>query len=68
MPPGRRHRPGLLPEHRISDAMFYKWRTKDTRLEVSGVKELRQMEEDNRRLKHMGGAEQEMKSITARSW
>ena len=48
--------------------MFYKWRTKDTRLEVSGVKELRQMEEDNRRLKHMGGAEQEMKSITARSW
>jgi hypothetical protein len=46
---GRRQRPGRLPEHGISDATCYKWRTKYAGLEVSDVKKLRQLEEENRR-------------------
>ncbi|MDF2975047.1 MAG: Transposase, family, partial [Microvirga sp.] len=33
-----------------ADATFYKWRTKYAGLEVSDVKKLRQLEDENRRL------------------
>jgi putative transposase len=42
-----------MPRPEISDATFYKWRTKYAALEVSDVKKLRQLEEENRRLKQM---------------
>ena len=35
----------LCRKHGISDATFYKWRTKYAGLEVSDVKNLRQLEE-----------------------
>jgi putative transposase len=35
----------LCRKHGISDATFYKWRTKHAGLEVSDVKNLRQLEE-----------------------
>ena len=44
----------LCRKHGISDATFYKWRTKYAGLEVSDVKKLRQLEEENRRL-YLGG-------------
>ena len=44
---------GLCRKHGISDATFYKWRTKYAGLEVSDVKKLRQLEDENRRLKQM---------------
>jgi putative transposase len=41
----------LCRKHGISNATFYKWRTKYAGLEVSDVKKLRQLEDENRRLK-----------------
>ena len=43
----------LCRRHGISDATFDKWRTKFAGLEVTAVKKLRQLEEENRRLKQM---------------
>ena len=42
-----------MPQAGISDATFYKWRTKYAGLEVSDVKKFRQLEDENRRLKQM---------------
>ncbi|MBI2811318.1 MAG: transposase [Candidatus Melainabacteria bacterium] len=49
----------LCRKHGISDATLYKWRTKYAGLEVSDVKKLRQLEEENRvwREEGVGGAE-----------
>ena len=41
----------LCRRHGISDATFYTWRSKYGGLEVSEVRRLRQLEEENRRLK-----------------
>src|ERR1700733_15429027 len=38
-------------EHEISDATFYNWKAKDGGLDVSEAQRLRQMEDENRRLK-----------------
>lgn len=57
----------LCRPHGISDATFYKWRTKYAGLEVSDVKQRRQLEDENRRLKQMV-AEQALKAITAKNW
>ena len=56
----------LCRKHGISDATFYKWRTKYAGLEVGDVKKLRQLEDENRRLKQMV-AEQALKAITAKT-
>jgi putative transposase len=39
--------------HGISDATFYNWRTKYGGMEVSDAKRLKQLEEENRKLKQM---------------
>lgn len=64
--------PEFYRKHGISDATFYKWRTKYAGLEVSDVKKLRQPEDENRRLKQMV-AEQALdiyalKAIHAKNW
>ena len=41
----------LCRRHGISDATFYIWRSKYGGLEVSELRRLRQLEEENRRLK-----------------
>jgi putative transposase len=41
----------LCRRHGISDATFYSWRNKYGGLEVSEMRRLRQLEEENRRLK-----------------
>ena len=43
--------PDLCRRHGISDATFYTWRSKYGGLEVSEMRRLRQLEEENRRLK-----------------
>jgi len=41
----------LCRRHGISDATFYTWRSKYGGLEMSDMRRLRQLEEENRRLK-----------------
>ena len=43
----------LCRKHGISDATYYKWKAKYGGLEVSEARRLRQLEDENRRLKQM---------------
>ncbi len=43
----------LCREHGMSDACFYKWRTKYGGMEASMVSSMKAMEDENRRLKKM---------------
>lgn len=45
--------PELCREHGISSATFYKWRTKFGGMDASLMARLRELEEENRRLKKM---------------
>lgn len=45
--------PELCREHGISSATFYKWRTKFGGMEVSMVARMKELEDENRRLKKM---------------
>ena len=40
-------------EHELSDATYYKWKAKYGGMEAADIKRLRELEEENRRLKHM---------------
>lgn len=56
----------------ISDATFYNWRRKFGGMEVSEAKRLRQLEEENRRLKHLVADltldVQMLKAVNAKKW
>ncbi len=43
----------LCRKHGISDATFYKWRSKYSGMTVSDAKRLKAMEEENRKLKRL---------------
>ncbi len=43
----------LCEKHGISDATFYKWRSKFGRMEVPDAKRMRALEEENERLKKL---------------
>ncbi len=43
----------LAREHGVSTATIYNWRSKYGGMEVSDAKRLRELEEQNRQLKHM---------------
>jgi len=43
----------LCRKHGISDATFYKWRSKYGGMEVNEAQRLRGLEDENRRLKHL---------------
>lgn len=45
--------PELCREHGISSATFYKWRTKFGGMDASMMTRLKELEEENRRLKKM---------------
>ena len=51
----------LCREHGMSDATFYKWRSKYGGMDVSLMKRMKELEEENRRLKKMY-AEERIKS------
>lgn len=40
-------------EHELSEATYYKWKSKYGGMEAADIKRLRELEEENRRLKHM---------------
>ncbi len=40
-------------EYGISDATYYNWKSKYGGMEASDIKRLKELEEENRRLKHM---------------
>ena len=64
--------PELCRKHSISDATFYKWRAKYAGLEVRDMKKLRQLEDENRRLKQMVAEQaldiQALKAVVAKKW
>ena len=45
--------PTLCREHGMSSATFYKWRAKFGGMDVSLMKRMKELEEENRRLKKM---------------
>ena len=51
----------LCREHGMSDATFYKWRAKYGGMDASLMKRMKELEEENRRLKKMY-AEEKLKS------
>lgn len=40
-------------EHEVSEATYYKWKSKYGGMQASDIKRLRELEEENRRLKKM---------------
>jgi putative transposase len=40
-------------EHEVSEATYYKWKTKCGGMEATDIRRLRELEEENRRLKQM---------------
>ena len=53
--------PELRREHGMSNAMFYKWRSKYGGMDISMISRLKELEEENRQLKKMY-AEERLKS------
>jgi putative transposase len=45
--------PDLCRRHGISSHTFYRWKSKYGGLELSEMRRLRQLEDENRRLKHL---------------
>ncbi len=43
----------LIRQHGFSKASYYKWKAKYSGMSVSDLKRLKELEEENRRLKHM---------------
>jgi putative transposase len=62
----------LCRKHGMSDASFYKWREKYGGLEVSEVRRMKQLEEENRRLKAIVADlmldNQLLKAVNAKKW
>ena len=56
----------------MGDATFYKWPAKYGGMDVSDAKRLKQMEEENRRLKRLVAEQaldiQMLKDVTSRNW
>ena len=62
----------LCRKHGFSDASFYKWRAKFGGMDVSEARRLRELEEENRRLKHAVAEltldKQILKEALSRKW
>jgi putative transposase len=53
----------ICREHGVSAAMFYKWRSKFGGMDASMMKRLKELEDENRRLKKMYAEERLMSEI-----
>ncbi len=62
----------LCRKHGISDVTFYKWRSKYGGMEVSEARRLKQLEDENRRLKHLVADltldNQALKLVVSKKW
>ena len=56
----------------VSNVTFYRWKAKFSGMQVSDAKRLRQLEDENRRLKHMVADQaldiQALKAVVRRKW
>lgn len=57
--------PELCREHGISSALFYKWRSKYGGMDASMMSRMKELEEENRRLKKMYAEERLKAEIIA---
>ena len=57
--------PELCGEHEISSALFYKWRSRFSGMDASMMARLKELEEENRRLKKMYAKERIKAEIVA---
>ena len=64
--------PELCREHGISSATFYKWRSKYGGMDASMISRMKELEEENRRLKKMYAESQMsadiLKEALAKKW
>jgi len=62
----------LCREHGISQPTFYRWKSKYSGLEVSDAKKLRELEDENRRLKQLVADQQldnqALKAALGKKW
>jgi putative transposase len=62
----------LCREHGISEATFYRWKSKYSGMEVEDAKRLRQIEDENRRLKQLVADQsldiQALKAALGKKW
>lgn len=62
----------LCRKHGISDASYYHWKAKYAGLEVSDLRRLKQLEDENRRLKHIVAEQtldiQALKAVASKNW
>lgn len=50
---GGRNVKDMCREYGVSEATYYNWKTKYGGMEASDIKRLKELEDENRRLKHM---------------
>ncbi len=64
--------PELCRKYGMSSGSFYKWRAKFSGMEVSDVRKMRHLEDENRRLKQMVADQaldiQALKAINSKNW
>jgi len=62
----------LSRKHGVSDVTLYKWKAKYAGLEVSDLRKLKALEDENRRLKHLVADltldNQALKAISSKNW
>ena len=62
----------LCRKHGMSDATFYNWKSKYGGLEVSQLRRLKQLEDENRKLKQLVGEltldNAALKDVVAKKW
>lgn len=62
----------LCRQHGISEQTFHRWKAKFGGMEVTDARRLKQLEDENRRLKHLVADltldNQALKAITAKKW
>ncbi len=62
----------LCREHGVSEATFYRWKSKYSGMEVSDAKRLRALEDENRRLKQLVADQQldnqALKAALGKKW
>lgn len=62
----------LCRKHGISKESYYRWKAKFGGMEVSEARRLRQLEEENRRLKHLVADltldKQALQAVVAKKW
>lgn len=62
----------LCRKYGMSDASFYKWKAKYAGMEVSDLRKMKSLEDENRRLKHLVADltldNQALKAINGKNW